>query len=122
MPTTVEVRFKGNRKDYFLWADDTEPLRVAEPVIVPVERGLDFGRVSAVGETATRKCASSCGGCAVGEVKTPTRSILRRATREERTRVRAADQQRRQEEQCDAVALRHPVAIPLNAAARASLC
>ena len=33
MPTTVEVRFKGNRKDYFLWADDSEPLRLSEAVI-----------------------------------------------------------------------------------------
>ena len=59
MPTTVEVRFKGNRKDYFLWSDDTEPLRLQEAVIVPVDRGLDFGRITAVGETATKKCASS---------------------------------------------------------------
>ena len=45
MPATVEVRFKGNRKDYFLWPDDAEPLRLQDPVIVPVDRGLDFGRV-----------------------------------------------------------------------------
>ena len=25
MSATVEVRFKGNRKDYFLWPDDVEP-------------------------------------------------------------------------------------------------
>ena len=95
MPTTVEVRFKGNRKEYFLWADDTEPLRLQEPVIVPVERGLDFGRVSAVGETATKKCASSCSGCAVGEVQAPTQTIVRRASREE---VAAANDLRRSEE------------------------
>jgi cell fate regulator YaaT (PSP1 superfamily) len=95
MPATIEVRFKGNRKDYFLWSDADEPLRLWEPVIVPVERGLDFGRVSATGETATKKC-SSCSGCAVGEVKTPEQSVVRRATQED---VRTANELRRTEEQ-----------------------
>jgi cell fate regulator YaaT (PSP1 superfamily) len=95
MPTTVEVRFKGNRKDYFLWADDSEPLRLSEAVIVPVERGLDFGRVSAVGETATRKCASGCAGCAVGEVKVLQQGVVRRATQQD---IATANDLRRGEE------------------------
>ena len=95
MPATVEVRFKGNRKDYFLWTDDTEPLRLSEPVIVPADRGLDFGRVSAVGETATKKCASGCSGCAVGETKTAELTVVRRATQEE---IRTANDLRRSEE------------------------
>jgi hypothetical protein len=95
MPATVEVRFKGNRKDYFLWPDDAEPLRLSDPVIVPAERGLDFGRVSAVGETATKKCASGCSGCAVGEIKTAELAVLRRATQED---VRTANDLRRSEE------------------------
>ena len=95
MPATVEVRFKGNRKDYFLWSDADNPLRLWEPVIVPVERGLDFARVSATGETATKKC-SSCSGCAVGEVKTPEQSVVRRATQDD---VRTANELRRTEEQ-----------------------
>jgi len=95
MPATVEVRFKGNRKDYFLWPDADEPLRLWEPVIVPVDRGLDFGRVSATGETATKKCGS-CSGCAVGEVKTPEQSVVRRATQED---VSTANELRRTEEQ-----------------------
>jgi cell fate regulator YaaT (PSP1 superfamily) len=95
MPTTVEVRFKGNRKDYFLWSDDTEPLHLQEAVIVPVERGLDLGRISAVGETATKKCASSCTGCAVGEVKIPEQTIVRRATQED---ISTANELRRSEE------------------------
>ena len=95
MPATVEVRFKGNRKDYFLWPDDAEPLRLSDPVIVPAERGLDFGRVSAVGETATKKCASGCSGCAVGEVKAAELTVVRRATQED---VRTANDLRRSEE------------------------
>jgi cell fate regulator YaaT (PSP1 superfamily) len=95
MAATVEVRFKGNRKDYFLWADDAEPLRLSDPVIVPADRGLDFGRVSAVGEAATKKCASGCSGCAVGETKVPEFTVLRRATQEE---IRTANDLRRSEE------------------------
>lgn len=95
MAATVEVRFKGNRKDYFLWPDEAEPLRLSEPVIVPADRGLDFGRVSAVGETATKKCSSGCNGCAVGETKTAEFAVVRRATQEE---IRAANDLRRSEE------------------------
>ncbi len=49
MSQTVEVRFKGTRKEYFLWADGETPLRVGEAVLVEVERGRDLGRVHAVG-------------------------------------------------------------------------
>jgi len=95
MPATVEVRFKGNRKDYFLWSDETEPLRLGEPVIVPADRGLDFGRVSATGDNAERKC-TSCSGCAVGEVKPPQLVVVRRASSDD---VRTANELRRTEEQ-----------------------
>jgi cell fate regulator YaaT (PSP1 superfamily) len=94
MPATVEVRFKGNRKDYFLWSDGGEPLRLWDAVIVPADRGLDFGRVSATGDTATKKC-NSCSGCAVGEVKVPELTVVRRATQED---VRTANELRRTEE------------------------
>jgi cell fate regulator YaaT (PSP1 superfamily) len=96
MPATVEVRFKGNRKDYFLWPDDAEPLRLWDPVIVQVERGLDFGRVSATGEKATTKCATSCGTCPSGETPPAVRPVVRRASRDE---VRAADELRRTEDE-----------------------
>jgi cell fate regulator YaaT (PSP1 superfamily) len=96
MAATVEVRFKGNRKDYFLWSDDAEPLRLSEPVIVPADRGLDFGRVSAVGEAATKKCASGCSGCAVGETKSAELAVIRRATQDE---IRTANDLRRSEEE-----------------------
>ncbi len=96
MPNTVEVRFKGNRKDYFLWPDEAEPLRLWDPVIVQVERGQDFGRVSATGETATTKCAVSCAGCEAGETPPASRPVLRRASREE---IRVADELRRLEDE-----------------------
>jgi cell fate regulator YaaT (PSP1 superfamily) len=61
MTAVVEVRFKGNRKEYFAWGAD-QPPAVESPVIVEVERGQDLGRVSAVGETASTKC-TRCGAC-----------------------------------------------------------
>jgi cell fate regulator YaaT (PSP1 superfamily) len=85
MPQTVEVRFKGTRKSYFLWEDEADPIRVKEPVIVEVERGRDLGRVTAVGETATRKCGG-CSACAVGEVSEEPailKPVIRRATAED---------------------------------------
>jgi cell fate regulator YaaT (PSP1 superfamily) len=95
MPTTVEVRFKGTRKDFFLWPDDAPPLRLQDPVIVESDRGLDLGRISATGDTAQAKCASACSGCAVGETPAPARKVLRLATQEE---IRTANELRVGEE------------------------
>lgn len=95
MPATIEVRFKGTRKDYFLWPDEEAPLRLQEPVIVESDRGLDLGRVSATGDTATAKCAVACAGCAVGQSPAPSLRVLRRASQEE---VAEANALRRSEE------------------------
>jgi cell fate regulator YaaT (PSP1 superfamily) len=82
MPQTVEVRFKGTRKAYFLWGDEADPIRVKDAVIVEVERGRDLGRVTAVGDMAAKKCGSGCSGCAVGESAEPEppKPVVRRAT------------------------------------------
>jgi cell fate regulator YaaT (PSP1 superfamily) len=85
MPQTVEVRFKGTRKAYFVWEDEADPIRLKEPVIVEVERGRDLGRVTAVGDMAAKKCGS-CTSCAVGEIPeepAPLKPVLRRATPED---------------------------------------
>ena len=82
MSQTVEVRFKGTRKAYFLWNDEADPLRVKDCVVVEVERGRDFGRVTAVGDVAAKKC-DGCSSCAVGEAAEepgPLKSVVRRAT------------------------------------------
>jgi cell fate regulator YaaT (PSP1 superfamily) len=103
MPQTVEVRFKGTRKAYFTWPDDSEPLRLNEAVIVEVERGKDFGRVTAVGDVASRKCGS-CHSCAVGPgsgdaatpaADEPLKSVLRRAADDD---TRQHNEGRRSEE------------------------
>jgi cell fate regulator YaaT (PSP1 superfamily) len=85
MPQTIEVRFKGTRKAYFVWEDEADPLRVKDDVIVEVERGRDLGRVTAVGDTATKKCGG-CSGCSVGEAAeepAPLKPVVRRATAED---------------------------------------
>jgi cell fate regulator YaaT (PSP1 superfamily) len=85
MSQTIEVRFKGTRKAYFVWEDEADPIRVKEPVVVEVERGRDLGRVTAVGDTAAKKCGS-CTSCAVGEIAeepAPLKPVLRRATPED---------------------------------------
>ena len=82
MTDVIEVRFKGNRKEYFAWPS-AEPLALHDRVIVEVDRGQDLGRVSAVGPVAAKKCAGSCSGCSLAEAVAPppdvTRRILRRA-------------------------------------------
>lgn len=85
MGQTVEVRFKGTRKAYFVWPDESDPLRVKDCVVVEVERGRDLGRVTAVGDVATKKCGG-CTSCAVGETAeepAQLKAVLRRASEED---------------------------------------
>jgi len=51
MPQLIEVAFKGNRKDFFLWEQD-EPPALKAGVIVDADRGEDLGFVLALGELA----------------------------------------------------------------------
>jgi len=95
---TLEVRFKGTRKAYYTWPADGEPLRVGDAVVVEAERGRDLGRVTATGDMATKKCASSCTGCAVGgepAEAAPMKPVVRKATAED---LRTHDEMRRSEE------------------------
>ena len=123
MPQTVEVRFKGTRRGFFVWADDQDPLRVQDAVVVELERGQDLGRVWSSGEVARQKCGgcTACGlpstgtepsaGAATEEPDPPeaggpaangrgsdaaTRRVLRRATPED---IGQAEALRRAEEE-----------------------
>jgi len=94
----IEVRFKGNRKEFFSWPS-AEPLALHDSVIVEVERGQDLGRVSAVGPVAAKKCAGSCSGCSLTEAAAvptePAYRVLRRATPDD---AAVAEQLHREEE------------------------
>ena len=84
MPELLEVRFKGNRKAFFTW-DNPAPPSLGDAVVVEVERGVDLGHVSAVGDTAKKKCGVGCDGCAVAPAgpKEPAGKVLRVATAED---------------------------------------
>ena len=95
MTPLLEVRFKGNRREYFTWPSD-DPLHLDDPVIVEVERGQDFGRVSALGPLAEKKC-ERCGACNKENApSTPPPSILRRAADAD---VKTAQQLRENEDE-----------------------
>ena len=86
MTSVLEVRFKGNRREYFTWpSEDSSPLRLDVPVIVEVDRGQDFGVISALGEIAAKKC-ERCGTCGAHPPadETTIRNIVRLATPEDR--------------------------------------
>src|SRR5437763_2024372 len=54
MPHLIEIAFKGNRKDFFLWELDELPQAKAA-VIVEADRGEDLGYVHSIGELATKR-------------------------------------------------------------------
>src|SRR5690606_13816504 len=75
-PYVVDIKFKGNRREFFLTSDAS--LAVNDYVIVEVERGEDLGRVRSVGGIAAKKCGS-CGSQENDAAPPPERRIARRA-------------------------------------------
>jgi cell fate regulator YaaT (PSP1 superfamily) len=93
--TIVQVRFKGNRREFFQWGGEPA-LGLDDPVIVEADRGQDLGWIAAVGEAAERKCGLGCAGCEPGdEPASPSRQVVRPASGDE---ARLTDQLRRAEE------------------------
>src|SRR5687768_4491909 len=83
MPHLIEVAFKGNRREFFIWEGEEAP-RMQAPIIVEADRGEDLGRVNSVGDLAERRC----GGCAHGcGTELPTRKALRAATSDDERRA-----------------------------------
>ena len=94
MPHLIEIAFKGNRKEFFLWESDDIPPRAAA-VIVDADRGEDLGRVVAVGSEAETRSAKVPHGLFGAPA---TRVVKRLATAEELRRledVRASDDEAR---------------------------
>ena len=71
----LEISFKGNRREFFLWEGDPLPA-VGAPVVVEVERGEDLGRVHATGELASKRFTGVPHGAAAGDA---SRRVLRLA-------------------------------------------
>jgi len=79
----IEVAFKGNRKEFFLW-DTEDPPRLHAPVIVEADRGEDLGRVHSVGELAEHRCGGCSHGCGTAR---PERKVLRTASADDERRA-----------------------------------
>src|SRR4051812_18250022 len=80
MAHLVEVAFKGNRKEFFLW-DYPDPPPLNSAVIVDVERGEDLGFVHSLGDLAQKRnggCSHGCGNAL------PERKALRLASDKDR--------------------------------------
>ena len=91
MPHLIEVAFKGNRKDFFLWeGDEVPPLKAG--VIVDADRGEDLGFVYAFGELAEKRNAGTPHG--YGAAGT-TKKVRRLATKAE---IQRANELRTQDE------------------------
>ena len=73
LPQLIEVLFKGNRKEFFLWESD-ENLPVKAPVVVEADRGEDLGYVLATGELAEKRAA----GVPHGPREEPVSRVIRR--------------------------------------------
>ena len=94
VPQLIEIAFKGNRKEFFLWESDDAPPRAAA-VIVDADRGEDLGRVHTVGLEAEQRSAKVPHGLAAG---VPARVAKRLATGDEvrkHDEVRASDEDAR---------------------------
>jgi cell fate regulator YaaT (PSP1 superfamily) len=75
----VEIAFRGNRKEFFLW-DYPDPPALKSAIIVDADRGEDLGHVHSLGELAQIRnggCPHGCGTSA------PTRKALRLATQKD---------------------------------------
>ncbi|MFI5257835.1 MAG: stage 0 sporulation family protein [Gemmatimonadales bacterium] len=94
MPQLIEVAFKGNRKEFFLWESDEAPRR-GVAIIVDADRGEDFGHVRAAGPEAEQRSAKVPHGLAGAP---PTRVAKRLASADDARRhdeVRATDDEAR---------------------------
>ena len=69
----IEVCFKGNRKEFFLWEGE-DPPALKSGVIVEADRGEDLGHVHAVGEAAQFRAK----GVSHGPGETPVSQVARR--------------------------------------------
>ena len=87
MAHLIEVAFRGNRKEFFLW-DYPSPPALKASIIVDADRGEDLGVVHSHGELAQIRnggCAHGCGTSA------PTRKALRVATGKDKASANELD-------------------------------
>jgi len=103
MPHLIEVTFKGNRRDFFLWeGDEAPPLKAG--VIVDADRGEDLGFVYASGELAEKRNAGTPHGYGVAGTTKKARRLATpgEITRANELRVQDEDARRRAAERVKA--------------------
>jgi len=83
----VEVAFKGNRKEFFLW-DYPEPPPINAAVIVDVERGEDLGHIHSLGDLAQKRNGGCSHGCGTS---LPDRKALRLASDKDKSQSKDLD-------------------------------
>ena len=88
-----EVRFKANRSAFYINESGAQ-LRTGASVVVEAERGVDFGRLVATGESAREKRRSR------GMVGQPMRKVIRTATERD---LEQFEENRRTEERAASV-------------------
>ena len=94
----IEVEFKGNRREFYLWESDEVPALNAH-VIVEADRGEDLGRVHSIGEMALKRNRGVPHG--TGETP-PARKARRVASRDDLRRhdtIRDQDDEARRKAQ-----------------------
>jgi cell fate regulator YaaT (PSP1 superfamily) len=91
MSHLIEVSFKGNRREFFLWESEEVPA-LSTPVIVEVDRGEDLGRVHSIGDAAVHRNAGVPHGTGS---QPPSRRARRVASTED---VKRHDELRAQDE------------------------
>ena len=94
MSQLVEVAFKGNRREFFLWEAAESPT-VRTPVIVDADRGEDLGHVHALGDLAAKRNAGAAHG--LGETP-PSKKVRRLASDDDLRRfgeIRSQDEDAR---------------------------
>jgi len=83
----VEVAFKGNRKEFFLW-DYPDPPPINAAVIVDVERGEDLGYIHSLGDLAQKRNGGCSHGCGTS---LPDRKALRLASDKDKSQSKDLD-------------------------------
>ena len=94
MPHLIEVAFKGNRKDFFLWeGDEVPPLNAG--IIVDADRGEDLGYVHASGELAEKRNAGTPHGYGAAGTTKKARRLATSADVRREEDLRAQDEEAR---------------------------
>lgn len=92
MPAIIEVEFKGNRREFYLWESEEIP-SLNTPIIVEADRGEDLGHVHSIGETAVHRNRGTPHGTGKDG---PSRKARRVASRDD---LRKHDELRAQDEE-----------------------